>query len=281
MTISGICICGAGTMGYGIAQVTALAGLPTILFDVNEASLTKGRQQLETNIKKLANKQKVTMTQQEQALANLVYTASIKDCVAPLVIEAIIEKMDAKVLLIRQLEAINAADTILATNTSSLSVNRLAQQLTLPGRFIGIHFFNPVYLMRLVEIVKATTTTAETVKAATAFVTRLTKTSVVCNDAPGFIVNRVARPYYLEAMKLVEEGKADMETVDALMEATGFKMGPFALMDFIGNDINYAASCSVYEALDKPARLTPSNLQKQLVQKGHLGKKTGKGFYQY
>ncbi len=209
------------------------------------------------------------------------FTDQLADCVADLVIEAIIEKKEAKINLFNQLALINNKSTILATNTSSISVTEIASGVQYPERVIGMHFFNPAPIMKLVELIKTEQTSAELLNTAVQLVIAMGKTPVICKDAPGFIVNRVARHYYLEAMKLVEEESATFETIDAVMEASGFKMGPFKLMDLIGIDINYGVSNIVWEALDKPERLTPSIIQKQKLDAGYLGRKTGQGFYKY
>jgi 3-hydroxybutyryl-CoA dehydrogenase len=214
-------------------------------------------------------------------LNRIKFTDQLADCVADLVIEAIIEKKEAKINLFNQLALINNKSTILATNTSSISVTEIASGVQYPERVIGMHFFNPAPIMKLVELIKTEQTSAELLNTAVQLVIAMGKTPVICKDAPGFIVNRVARHYYLEAMKLVEEESATFETIDAVMEASGFKMGPFKLMDLIGIDINYGVSNIVWEALDKPERLTPSIIQKQKLDAGYLGRKTGQGFYKY
>ena len=170
---------------------------------------------------------------------------------------------------------------IFASNTSSLSINSIAGQLKNPERVIGMHFFNPAPVMKLVEVVNTDYTNEETTRIIIDLAKQMGKVPVVCKDSPGFIVNRVARPYYIEALRLAEEGISDFSTMDSLLEATGFKMGPFKLMDLIGNDINYAVSCSVYEQMNQPERLKPSPIQKEKVEKGELGRKTGKGYYDY
>lgn len=280
-TINSICVCGAGTMGSGIAQVTALAGFTTIQFDLNSDMLQKSKTAIEKNLLWMVDKGKITAEASTQTLSRLVFTDQLTDCVADLVIEAIIEKTAAKTQLFNQLAAINTADTIFATNTSSIAVSNIAAEVPYPGRVAGMHFFNPAPVMKLVEVIRAEQTRPEVITTLTQLAAQLGKTAVVCKDAPGFIVNRVARHYYLEAMKLVAGGLATIETVDAVMEATGFKMGPFRLMDLIGMDINYGVSQIVWEALGKPERLTPSPLQQQKVAAGELGRKTGKGFYTY
>lgn len=279
--IQTICVCGAGTMGSGIAQVSAAAGFSTILFDVNETMLEKSKASIEKNLLKLSERGKLPPDEVNKILDRMLFTASIDHCRADLIIEAIIEEREAKATLFRQLAAINQYDCILATNTSSIPVSEVATTIPVPARFAGMHFFNPAPLMKLVEVVRGKQTSEETINQLLTVSKQMDKTPVVCKDAPGFIVNRVARHYYLEAMRLVETGKADIATVDSIMEASGFKMGPFRLMDLIGMDINYNVSRIVWEALGKPERLQPSPLQKSKVDAGELGRKTGKGFYEY
>lgn len=276
-----ICVCGAGTMGSGIAQVAAQANYTTILFDVNEAMLDKAKIGIEKSLQTLIAKQKITQEQQIAILKNLTFTNNINHCQADLIIEAIIEKQEAKVNLFNQLAAINNSHTIFATNTSSISVNAIANACNNTAQIVGMHFFNPATIMKLVEIVKADTTSNAVITTLTTVCKQMNKVAVVCKDAPGFIVNRVARHYYLEALKLVEQDLATYENIDSIMEASGFKMGPFKLIDLIGMDINFSVSNIVWEALDKPARLQPSIVQKQKVAAGELGRKTGKGFYSY
>lgn len=276
-----ICICGAGTMGSGIAQVAAQAGFHTLLYDVNKEMLAKGKAAIEKSLTTLESKNKINSTEKETALSHLRFVSDTNDCIADIIIEAIVEKVDIKVGLLNQLAEVNHSETIFATNTSSLSVTKIAAGVMHPQRVVGMHFFNPAPLMKLVEVVKAEQTDEEVMKVVYELALQLGKTPVRCKDAPGFIVNHVARPYYLEALKLLELGLADIETIDTLMEASGFKMGPFKLMDLIGNDINYAVSCSVYEQLGKPDRLEPSPIQKLKVVNGELGKKSGKGYYLY
>jgi 3-hydroxybutyryl-CoA dehydrogenase len=276
-----ICICGAGTMGSGIAQVAAQSGFQTILYDVNGDMVMKAAQKMQQDLDMLEAKNKITEAQKHETLGRLQYTISLNDCIADIIIEAIVEKIDVKINLFNQLADLNNSATILATNTSSLSVSAIAEKTEHPNRVAGMHFFNPAPVMKLVEVVQAAQTDAEVVEAVYELAKQMNKTPVLCKDAPGFIVNHVARPYYIEALKLVEMGITDFETVDRLMEASGFKMGPFKLMDLIGNDVNYAVSCSVYEAMNKPERLKPSPIQKERVDKGELGRKTGKGYYNY
>ncbi len=280
-TINTICVCGAGTMGSGIAQVAAQAGYHTIQFDVNEAMLEKSRQAIEKSLQIMVDKQRLTPEQKDTTLDRLVFTADIRQCRADLVIEAIIEKKDAKISLFNQLAEVNGAGTIYASNTSSISLTDIAAGTGNASNVAGMHFFNPAQLMKLVEVVKAHQTGETVIETISAVARQMQKTPVVCKDAPGFIVNRVARHYYLEAMRLIELNLATVENVDEIMEATGFKMGPFKLMDLIGMDINFGVSNIVWEALGKPERLTPSIVQQQKVEAGNLGRKTGKGFYEY
>jgi 3-hydroxybutyryl-CoA dehydrogenase len=279
--IKTVCVCGAGTMGSGIAQVCAASGYEVILFDLNEAIIRQARTIIETDLQKLIDKQKIPEKEKKRTLQKLHFTSDINDCISDLVIEAIIEKAEAKISLFKQLQLINEKQTIFATNTSSLSVTEIASHLTKPENFIGLHFFNPAPLMKLVEVIKTTSTGNETIHTILSFARSLKKAPVVCKDSPGFIVNRVARPFYIESLRLFEDANVSFETIDKLLESRGFRMGPFKLMDLIGNDINYAVSCSVYEQLNRPERLKPSFIQKEKVAQKELGKKTGKGYYQY
>jgi 3-hydroxybutyryl-CoA dehydrogenase len=279
--IGTICVCGAGTMGGGIAQAVAQSGFRTILYDLNGEGLQKARHSIERSLQSLVEKNRINTGEQQAILARLTFTDAIEDCKGDFVIEAIIEQPQAKRDLFDRLSALNPPDTILASNTSSLSVTAIADGTDHPERVIGMHFFNPAPVMKLVEIIHTGYTDERTARITAEIAAAMGKTAVVCKDSPGFIVNHVARPYYLEALRLAEGGLTDFETIDILMEASGFRMGPFRLMDLIGNDVNYAVSCSVYKALGEPMRLKPSSLQEQKVQKGELGRKTGKGYYDY
>lgn len=267
-------------MGSGIAQVAAQAGYAITLFDVSEAMLAKSREQITAGLGKLAEKGKITAVERDETIDRIQFTTNINTCLAEVIIEAIVEDKAAKAALFNKLAAINSANTIFATNTSSISITGIAELTSFKEKIIGMHFFNPAPVMKLVEVIKTPYTDAALVSSIAALAGQMGKTPVVCNDAPGFIVNRVARQYYLEAMKLVETGVAGIETVDAIMEASGFKMGPFKLMDLIGIDVNYTVSNIVWDALGKPERLTPSPLQKEKIDAGKLGNKSGKGFYE-
>lgn len=260
-------MCGAGTMGSGIAQVFFQNEFKVILFDVNEKMLDVAAKRIE----KYA----------PGAMHQIKFTSAIEECVADVIIEAVVEDANVKAKLFDALFQINGRETIFVTNTSSLSVTKLAMHVADDERFAGLHFFNPAPLMKLVEVVKTPLTTDETISFLCQLVKQIGKTPVVCKDSPGFIVNRVARPYYLESLRLIEKNESDIEIIDQLMEASGFRMGPFKLMDLIGNDVNYAVSCIVYEAMNKPDRLKPSPIQEEKVKDGELGRKNGKGYYEY
>jgi 3-hydroxybutyryl-CoA dehydrogenase len=281
INIATICICGAGTMGSGIAQIVAMHGFKTIQFDVNPDMLSKSRNSIESQLQKLVSKSIIQETEKENVLSRIQFTSVMSDCIADLVIEAIVENKAAKINLFNQLALINSAQTILATNTSSISISSIASAVQFPERVVGLHFFNPAPMMKLVEIIQATTTHPIVIDALLSFVKSIGKTSVLCNDSPGFIVNRVARPYYLEALHLLAQGNVSVETIDALMESARFKMGPFKLMDLIGIDINFSVSNIVWTNLNEPLRLKPSSIQQEKINLGELGKKTGKGFYDY
>jgi len=279
--VNTICVCGAGTMGSGIAQVAAQAGFNTIQFDVNTAMIEKSKASIEKSVQFLVEKQKISSEEKADIFSRILFTSDIKNCVADLCIEAIIENKAAKIALFNDLALINSQQTIFATNTSSISVGTIAEDVANPAMVVGLHFFNPATIMKLVEVVQAEKTDAIVVETMVAICKQMNKVPVICKDAPGFIVNRVARHYYLEAMNLVEQGNATIENVDELMEATGFKMGPFKLMDLIGMDINLAVTQSLYHAFNGEERFKPSSLQINKVAANELGKKTGKGFYNY
>ncbi|MEQ1677012.1 MAG: 3-hydroxyacyl-CoA dehydrogenase NAD-binding domain-containing protein [Chitinophagaceae bacterium] len=281
MTISRICVCGAGTMGSGIAQAAAQAGFHTLLYELNSAVLEKAAASIDKNLKTLTEKGKLTPEERNAIEKRIQFTDDIQTCLADIFIEAIVEKTPLKIALFNQLAELNHSECVFASNTSSLSVTKIAEQVQHPERVIGMHFFNPATIMKLVEVVNTPFTNTLTTDTVIRLVKQMGKTPVLCKDAPGFIVNRVARPYYIETLRLAEEGLVSSEQADKLLEATGFKMGPFKLMDLIGNDINYAVSCSVYEQLNQPERLKPSYIQEEKVKEGKLGKKTGEGYYQY
>ncbi|HPN59689.1 MAG TPA: 3-hydroxyacyl-CoA dehydrogenase NAD-binding domain-containing protein [Chitinophagaceae bacterium] len=281
MEINSICVCGAGTMGSGIAQAAAQSGLATILYELNAAVLEKAKAGIDRNLQSLVEKGKMTAEEKQKVFGLIRFTDDLQTCLADVFIEAIVEKPELKIALFNQLAELNHGDVIFASNTSSLSITEIAKGVLHPERVIGMHFFNPATIMKLVEVVNTPFTNTATTETIISLAKQLKKTAVVCIDSPGFIVNRVARPYYIESLRLLEEGHTEKEQLDRLLEATGFKMGPFKLMDLIGHDINYAVSCSVWEQLGRPERLKPSLLQEEIVKQGKLGKKTGEGFYKY
>ncbi len=281
MTIDTICVCGAGTMGSGIAQASVQAGFYTLLYELNSAVLEKAKVSIEKNWQSLVEKGKITAEEKEKMQQRIHFTDDVQSCLADVFIEAIIEKPEIKIALFNQLAELNHSESVFATNTSSLSVSKIAAGVMSPQRVIGMHFFNPATIMKLVEVVNSEYTNIQTTGIITELVKQMGKVAVICKDSPGFIVNRVARPYYIESLRLVEEGITNFTQIDTLLEATGFKMGPFKLMDLIGNDINYAVSCSVYEQMNDPERLRPSYIQKEKVELGELGRKSGKGYYSY
>lgn len=279
--VNTVCVCGAGTMGRGIAQAIAQAGFYTILYELNEAVLEQAKNNINSNLLLLVEKNKITAEEKEKAFARINFSNDLQYCLADVFIEAIVEKPELKIALFNQLAELNHSESIFASNTSSLSVSQIASGVKNPGRVIGMHFFNPPTIMKLVEVVNTNYTNEITTGIIIDLVRQMGKTPVICKDSPGFIVNRVARPYYIESLRLVEEEKTGFKQLDDLMEASGFKMGPFKLMDLIGNDVNYTVSCSVYDQLNGPERLKPSTIQKEKVEKNELGKKSGKGYYDY
>ncbi len=279
--IQSICVIGAGTMGSGIALVAAQGGFATTLFDVNSTMLNKAATAIKANLDFLISKQKVTAIEASAIFSRVNFVSDSQQCKADLLIEAIIENAAAKIELFNKLAHVNDDHAIFASNTSSLSISTLQVSISHPERVVGMHFFNPAPIMKLVEVVKGEQTAEAVAQTVYNVCKQLNKTPVLCKDAPGFIVNRVARHYYLEAMKIVEQGIASIENVDAVMEATGFKMGPFKLMDLIGLDINLSVSQSLYEAFDHAERFKPAAMQVDKVAKRMLGKKSGEGFYEY
>jgi 3-hydroxybutyryl-CoA dehydrogenase len=281
MTINTICVCGAGTMGSGIAQVAAQSGFHTVLYELNETVLDKAKTSVTKSLHSLTEKGKISAEEKEKIFQRIRFTSDLQTCLADVFIEAIIEKPEIKIGLFNQLAELNHSESVFASNTSSLSITDIAVKVKNPERVIGMHFFNPAPIMKLVEVVNTKYTDANTTQTIIELTKQMGKVPVLCKDSPGFIVNRVARPYYIESLRLAEEGLTNFAQADAILEATGFKMGPFKLMDLIGNDINYAVSCSVYEQMNNPERLKPSFIQKEKVEAGELGKKSGKGYYDY
>ena len=276
-----IAVAGAGVMGSGIALCSIQAGYETLLFDLNAQAVDKGKAYIENELNKAVSKGKLAADAVGGILQKLTCTTHIKNLQADLIIEAVVEKLDIKQSLFAELEAINGPKTILATNTSSIPITQIARGLSRPERLVGIHFFNPAHLMKLVEIISGAVTDSQVAQQSFDWAVSLGKKAVYAADAPGFIVNRVARHYYVEGLKVLEEQVAPMEAIDRLCEASGFKMGPFRLMDLIGVDTNYSVTSSMYELFGYDAKFRPSRIQKQKVDAGHHGRKSGQGFYTY
>jgi len=279
--IKTIAIAGAGAMGSGIAQVAAQAGYQTILYDVSDSQIEKSKKSISKNLYTSIEKQKLTSEQKNETLKRFTFTNNFNEVKADVIIEAVVEKLEIKQELFRQLAANNASDCILASNTSSIPITRIAAAVPNPERVVGMHFFLPAYIMKLVEVISGAFTSKEVASNIKQLAEKMGKTPAMANDSPGFIVNRVARHYYVESLKVLEENVASFEDIDALMEASGFKMGPFRLMDLVGNDINFSVTSSLYESFHYAPKFRPSRIQQQKVEAGHLGRKTGKGFYDY
>lgn len=277
-----VAVIGAGTMGSGIAQVAAQAGHRVILFDTRREAVDKALAGLRRTLDKLVEKGKLTGEQANGIHGRITPASDLQDLAGSgLVIEAIIEDLGIKKKLFAELESLLGTDAVLATNTSSLSVTAIAAACSRPERVIGLHFFNPAPLLPLVEVVPGLATDAKLDARLMALMQAWGKSPVVCKDTPGFIVNRVARPFYGEAIRIYEEGIADMPTIDAAMKGVGFKMGPFELMDLIGNDINFTVTRTVWEAFFYDPRYKPSFTQQRQVESGRLGRKSGRGYYNY
>ncbi len=279
--IKNVAIIGAGTMGQGIAQVVAAAGYNAILFDIKQEMLQAAIPAITANLDKGIARGKLNDSDKQATLSRIQTSSELQEIKAELVIEAIVEKLNVKVKVFQELETILPATSIFASNTSSIPITHIAASLQHPERFIGMHFFNPAHIMKLVEIISGVATSEAAVELVKAFVERLGKKAVIAKDSPGFIVNRVARHFYVESLKLLEENVADVATIDSLLEASGFKMGPFRLMDLIGVDTNFAVTSSMFNAFHQDAKFRPSRIQEQKVAAGHHGRKTGKGFYDY
>src|SRR5690554_1539988 len=276
-------IIGSGTMGSGIAQVAATSGCKVKLYDTNQAALDKAKTALEKILARLVEKGRIDSDEKHSIQSNISYVDNLKDLSdSNLIIEAIIENLEIKKKVFSELETYVSDACIIASNTSSLSIASIASSLQKPGRCVGIHFFNPAPLMQLVEVIPAIQTSQETLEKSVQIISDWKKTVAVAKDTPGFIVNRVARPFYGEALRIYEEGIADFETIDhSLKSLGGFRMGPFELMDFIGNDVNYTVTESVFTAFHFDPRYKPAFTQKRFLEAGYLGRKSGKGYYDY
>ena len=276
-------IIGSGTMGSGIAQVAATTGCKVNLYDTNTEALEKSRVALDKVLTRLIEKEKIDKSEKSRIQNNITYVENLNELTnSNLVIEAIVENLEIKKKVFSELESIVSNDCIIASNTSSLSIASIASSLKKPERCIGIHFFNPAPLMQLVEVVPAIQTSKSVLDISVKIISDWGKTVAVAKDTPGFIVNRVARPFYGEALRIYEEGIADFATIDwSLKTLGGFKMGPFELMDFIGNDINYTVTETVFTAFYYDSKFRPSFTQKRFAEAGYLGRKSGKGYYDY
>jgi 3-hydroxybutyryl-CoA dehydrogenase len=278
-----VAIIGSGTMGSGIAQVAATSGCAVKLFDLNQDALTKSKNALEITLSKLVEKEKINATEKSRIQNNISYVNTLKDLSdSDLVIEAIVENLEVKRKVFSELETLVSENTILASNTSSLSIASIAASCQKPERVIGIHFFNPAPLMQLVEVIPAVQTSEEVLQKSVQIIADWKKVVAVAKDTPGFIVNRVARPFYSESLRIYDEGVADFATIDwALKTIGGFRMGPFELMDMIGHDVNYVVTETVFTAFYFDPKFKPSFTQKRLLEAGFLGRKSGRGFYNY
>lgn len=274
-------IVGAGVMGRGIAQVSAMAGHTVVLFDIKHEVLQAAEKAINNNLSKAIELGKMSELMKGETLARLQYTNSIADVKVDLVIEAIVERLDVKTQVLADLAELNGEHTIYASNTSSIPLTQIAANFIYPQQVVGIHYFNPAHIMKLVEVISAEQTDPGVQQQAIAYVKSVNKTCIVAKDAPGFIVNRVARHFYVEGLKVLEENVASHDVIDDLMRATGFKMGPFQLMDLIGVETNLSVTESMYELFNYDQKFRPNRIQQKKVQAGYFGRKSGKGFYTY
>jgi 3-hydroxybutyryl-CoA dehydrogenase len=274
-------VIGAGTMGQGIAQVCAAANFRVYLFDVVPDLIPAALLKISGALETLVERSKLSTAGKSEILSRITPANSLTDVRGDFIIEAVVEDLRVKQEIFASLEAVVSADAILLSNTSSIQISRISEALTNRQRFAGLHFFNPAPVMKLVEIVQGEQTSKPTVDKVREFALALGKQPVITQDSPGFIVNRVARLYYVEALRILEEGCAEPATIDKLMRSAGFRMGPFELMDLIGIDVNLSVTKSIYAAFDHASRFRPSEIQQQKVDAGLLGRKTGKGFYDY
>jgi len=280
-SIKTIAVIGMGTMGQGIAQVCASHGFKVLVYDVQAEVIIKGVNAIKKNLDALVEKGKITSEARSRTVTNIQSVSDFRHLQVDLAIEAVVEKLEVKQKIFSELEKVNSITCVFASNTSSIQITQIASVLKYPERFAGLHFFNPAPLMKLIEVVQGASTSRDTVQLLVEFSKTLEKQSVVAQDSPGFIVNRVARHFYVEALKVLEENVADFKTIDILMKSSGFKMGPFELMDLIGVDVNFSVTSSMYDAFHQDPKFRPSRIQQQKVDAGYLGRKSGKGFYEY
>lgn len=280
-SISKVAIVGAGTMGLGIAQVFAAKGFHTQLFDIHAAALEKAEAQIAKNLDGAVKRGKMTPAEKAETMARITYTTQLEDLKVDMVVEAILERLDLKVELFNKLASFNKATCIFATNTSTIPITQIGAQIEGPERLVGLHFFNPAHIMKLVEVISGAATSAEVAQLMYDLAAHLGKKPVMAADSPGFIVNRVARHFYVEGLKVLEENVTDHESIDKLLEASGFKMGPFKLMDLIGVDTNFSVTQSMFRSFHNDSKFRPSRIQELKVLAGHNGRKSGRGFYEY
>jgi 3-hydroxybutyryl-CoA dehydrogenase len=276
-----IAVIGAGVMGRGIALAAALAGYKATLYDIHAQTLEQSAQYFEKFLSDSVSRGKMDAATKASIIGHLHLTQDMADLKADFIVEAILENLELKQKVLREVEAINADDAIIASNTSTIPITRIGAGLQHPGRLIGMHFFNPAPIMKLVEVISGAATEVWVSDVTFALAQKMGKTAVHAQDEPGFIVNRVARHFYLESLKVLEERGADHETIDRVMENVGFKMGPFKLMDLIGVETNHEVTKSLYEAFFHDEKFRPSRVQQKKVDAGHFGRKSGRGFYSY
>ena len=274
-------VIGAGVMGRGIAQVSAMAGHSVILFDINHEMLEVAQNAIDKNLAKAIDLKKINSQEKESTQKRTQFSNSIADVKVDLVIEAIVEKIEIKLKVFNDLAEINKEDTVYASNTSSIPLTQIAAGFKYPSRMVGIHFFNPAHIMKLVEVIRAEQTDPQVLDQAISYVSSVRKKFIIAADAPGFIVNRVARHFYVEGLKVLEENVASHEVIDELIRSSGFKMGPFELMDLIGVETNLSVTESMYKLFNYDQKFRPNRIQQKKVQAGYFGRKSGQGFYSY